>query len=127
MKEQVERHRLVLTWIEHVKKHCETGRVPDSTFWAVEKLWEIRDNDPDLCWELILEILSVDQSPAVIENLAAGPLEDLLDKHGPRVIDRVEAQAKTNPLFKDLLGGVWRSTIAQPIWDRVQAVAGERW
>lgn len=59
--------------------------------------------------------------------LAAGPLEDLLAKHGPEVIELVELLAKNRPNFAYLLGGVWRNSIRQDVWDRVQAALPERW
>jgi len=38
--------------------------------------------------------------------VAAGPLEDLLHKHGDVVIDRVELHARTDPKFRLALTGV---------------------
>jgi hypothetical protein len=63
-----------------------------------------------------------DQSNVIAENLSAGPLEELLTKHGGTVIDRVEVMAKEDPTFAFLLGGVWRNEIAEAVWSRVLAV-----
>jgi hypothetical protein len=59
--------------------------------------------------------------------LAAGPLEDLLAYHGSEFIDRVETEARRNPRFRDLLGGVWRNTITDDIWARVEKIRGPGW
>ena len=81
---------------------------------------------PERSWPVILEILARDQGVAIIEVLSAGPLEDLLAKHGPAFIDRVEAEARRNPVFAKLLGGVWKSQMTDEIWARVQAVWDRR-
>jgi hypothetical protein len=96
-------------------------------FWAFEKMSELSRSEPDLCWELILQILHTPHEDSVTEILAAGPLEDLLVQHGERVIDRVEEAAATDALMKDLLGGVWKSSIPSPIWERVEACRGQPW
>ena len=60
------------------------------------------------------------------ENLSAGPLEDLLVYHGHEVIDRVESEARSNPKFASLLGGVWKNAMADDIWRRIQGVWDRR-
>jgi hypothetical protein len=52
-------------------------------------------------------------------NLAAGPLEDLLSRHGAAIIDTVELEARQRKKFRELLSGVWRNVIADEVWDRV--------
>ncbi len=117
---------LIDTWIAH-HKEGDPNKVNESTFWAWEELDDISRHDPDLCWELILEILRTDQSDRVVGNLAAGPLEDLLVRHGPKMIDRVESQARKDLQFRNLLGGVWKNAISDEVWNRVQAVSGAKW
>jgi len=69
-----------------------------------------------------LAIHAKDQSPRIQEVLSAGPLEDLLGRYSPEFIDRVEEQARMDPSFAHLLGGVWKDTMSDDIWLRVQAV-----
>jgi len=76
----------------------------------------------DRLWPFILEAYKRDLPDKMIAVLAAGPLEDLLDKRGEDFIDRIEELARTDPKFKDLLGGVWRTTMTEEVWQRVQAV-----
>jgi len=71
-------------------------------------------------------VLDKEPSPKILESLAAGPLEDLLARHGATVIGRVEGEAKSNPAFATVLGGVWQSTMSDEIWERVQAVWDRR-
>ena len=82
---------------------------------------------PEVAWQAIVELSRqslTDQQTAV---LAAGPLEDLLAYHGPAFIDRVEREARVYRAFRHLLGGVWRSSIAEPVWRRIEAIRGPAW
>jgi hypothetical protein len=99
------------------------SQVKEENRWAfMEPVDEARDN-PERAWECIL---FVEQDPRfpneALGVMAAGALEDLLSYHGPAFIDRVEQQAKTSRRFAWMLGGVWRSTMSDEIWSRVQAV-----
>jgi hypothetical protein len=92
--------------------------------------WELPLDSPELAWLSILAVLET-IGPNVEDRrfavLAAGPLEDLMDHHGDSFIDRAEAEARRNPAFALLLGGVWRSTIAEHVWERMGMVAKRGW
>lgn len=118
---------IVNTWIEHQHTARALGKIPEETFWACEKLYDIVHQQPELAWELILEILTTDQSNVIYENLAAGALEDLLVYHGDEYIDKVEEQAKQNPNFNELPGGVWKNSISEKIWSRVEKAGKNVW
>ncbi len=60
------------------------------------------------------------------EVLSAGAVENLLGYHGEQFIERVEAEARTNPKFASLLGGVWQSSMSDELYSRVQAVWDRR-
>lgn len=129
-----ERTKLAEAWIEHSTHRIE--RDEDNVFHEVRgkdhfEAWETLDrlcrDDPDVCWEIILEILHTPHHESVTWQLAAGPLEDLLARHGDEFIDRVEARAKVDPTFKDLLGGVWQNATSSPIWACVESIRGEPW
>ena len=85
-----------------------------------EFLWVIEDN-PEMAWEAILIALHDPRGKSHIGVLAAGPLEDLLSRHGLAFIGRVEAKAKSDPTFAALLSGVWRNNMSEEVWARVQA------
>ena len=59
--------------------------------------------------------------------LAAGPLEDLLSEHGPVFIDRLEQEATASKRFDHLLGGVWRLSMTDDVWNRVQKARSAVW
>lgn len=94
--------------------------------WVWDKEYDLMQQEPDEIWRLILEILRRNSSDKIQEVLAAGPLEDLLAKYSSGVIERVEAEAKSNPMFAQLLGGVWKNSMTDDIWARVQAVWDRR-
>lgn len=94
--------------------------------WAcMEPVDDVHD-DPERAWKFIL--LAVDSSLCRphFGVLAAGVLEDLLSVHGLEFIDRVEEQARMNPAFAHLLGGVWQSQMTDEVWSRVQLVWDRR-
>ena len=52
--------------------------------------------------------------------IAAGPLEDLLEAHGPAVIAHLEKRAKVDPKFRLMLSGTWgRDRIDPDVWARL--------
>jgi len=116
-----EQIKIVNTWIELQKCHRNKGDC-DSLFWAYEKLDDLIDNKPEKAFELIKKIYATDQSDIICENLAAGPIEDLLTRHGEKVIEIVILTAKENPSFCNLLGGVWQNSIQDNIWTKLQKV-----
>jgi len=93
-------------------------------WWAVELF--MSEPGAERCWAAILTILAKEPPDPVIEMLAAGPLEDLIEYAGARYIDRIETEARRNPAFRSLLGGVWKSSSPE-IWGRVEAARGEAW
>lgn len=117
----MDRASLVRDWIA-------LGHTPQSSpeydrlFHTDGVLWDLCQDDPDEAWEVILAVLNADTSGKIMEILSAGPLEDLLAKNGLKVIERVEAEARRNPKFAFLLGGVWQNAMSEEIWQRVLAV-----
>jgi hypothetical protein len=82
---------------------------------------------PEVAGQAIVALSRQALTEEQIAVLAAGPLEDLLAYHGTAFIDRVEKEARVYPAFRHLLGGVWRSSIAEPVWHRVEAIRGPTW
>lgn len=120
-------NQIVEAWIaaataENRSPECE------SNWWAVEQVidWAL-DGDGEHLWRFITAAYKRDLSDKVVGALAAGPLEDLLAKQGPDFIDRVEELARKDPRFNYLLGGVWRSTMTEDMWQRVKAARLQVW
>jgi hypothetical protein len=90
--------------------------------WACMEPVDDAREDPERAWKFILLALESPLCASRLGVLAAGPLEDLLSHHGESFIERVEEEAKTNPQFAHLLGGVWQFKMSEAVWTRVQRV-----
>jgi hypothetical protein len=108
------------SWIAFANAPMNTPEY-DELFWVFDRVYDLMNDEPEEVWKLILKILSLNNSDAVHEILAAGPLEDLLTKHGSTMIERVVLEANSNPAFALLLGGVWKNSMADEVWEKVQA------
>ena len=97
---------------------------PDKNFWAYEKFAYLAKHEPDLAFALVLSTLAATQREEVLDNLAAGPLEDLIRVHGERFIERIEVQAHKDRRFRNLLGGVWKVGSAD-VWSRIEKLQHE--
>lgn len=75
-------------------------------------------------WRFILKVVAKRPSEWTLGMLAAGPIEDLIGVCGDDFIDRIEAEALRDPLFRRTLHGVWRTTSSQAVWDRVELARG---
>lgn len=89
--------------------------------------WDGSAENADEAWEIILAIHQRPLSNKAIAMLAAGPLENLLSRHGELFIERIEELARLDPKFNHLLGGVWQNGMSDIIWERVQAARDEIW
>ena len=63
---------------------------------------ELAHNEPDTTWLLILELIRQPLGDDAFGCLAAGPLKNLIEYHGPVVIERVEDEARSNPAFQSV-------------------------
>lgn len=94
--------------------------------WACMEPVDDAREDPERAWSFILLALKTPRCEQHLGVLAAGPLEDLLSHHGAEFIGRVEVEAKADPKFAHVLGGVWQSQMTDEVWRRVQAVWDRR-
>lgn len=122
--------RLIDGWLAY-HRATKTGEigvvkmpVSDELFQFVTNVDDLVRDDPERAWLAIQLIFAGCRDDLERACLAAGPLEDLLAKHGPLFIDRVEQAAANNNDFRELLAGVWRNGIDHPIWERLQRAAG---
>jgi len=113
--------QLIDGWIRLQYSHSQ-GKPMDDLLWAHTVLDSICDRSPAECLRMILRILERDSSDFIAGNLAAGPLEDLLTRHGPAIVDAIESAALSKPRFREILGGIWRNLIREDVWDRIQAL-----
>lgn len=89
--------------------------------WAWEAV-ELVNHNPDEAWQIVCALVDKAANDETLAYVAAGPLEDLLKKHGPAVIDRVEEKSSNDPRFQLALSGVWGIEPNNPIFDRWYAL-----
>ncbi len=121
-----DRERLIADWIVFCNSE-EGSEEYERSFWAFDQMCDWLTDDPEQCWETILAILEHTSDDKALANLAAGPLESLLSDHRLKFIERVEERSRQDAKFRWLLGGVWKNMMPDDVWERLQAVAGERW
>lgn len=125
-----ETKNLVDAWIKISTALCTfrdpNSNVEEANYWAFERLDDLVKNDPEKAWPLILEIRNATNDSKVLAQLAAGPLEDLINSSGDSFIDRIEALAKVDQDFRRLIGGIWpRRDLSEELLLRLKAVALE--
>lgn len=125
---QIEPKAIADAWVVYWKAD-ENSPEREANDWVSFLLFEsvTVDNKPDLVWQFILEVYRRDLNDELISVLAAGPLEDLLVRYGPDYIDRIETLARQDLKFNHILGGVWKNTMPDDIWMRVEAARNKIW
>jgi len=104
---------LVETWLAG-----ECAMFDDCMFG--DSLFDACTEEPEIAWQVIIEISRRDLSDEQAGMLAAGPLETLLAWHSVNFIDRVIDEAKRSPRFCQFLGVVHRRDIPEEIWKRIK-------
>lgn len=110
--------QLSAEWIKAEEQDDETS---EHNHWSVDYVIELPlDGNFEELWSFIQYTYKNKMTNLVIENLAAGPLEDLLSYAGEAYIDEIEQLAKDDPKFRSVLGGVWQNNMSDEVWERVQ-------
>ena len=117
-----ELNELAEAWIGYWRTPRESPERQEKFGWISDAEYDLRYNDPETLWKLILEVHRRNQSNEIQQVLSAGPVEDLLGMHGGLFIERVESEARQNPQFAKLLGGVWQGRMTDEVWSRLQSV-----
>ena len=95
-----------------------------------QRLDEGTCRDPDEAWSILLKLVSEinEADYQMYDHVGAGPFEDFVRRHGESCIERIEAEAATNPRFLRCLSYVWLAEggLPGPVLDRlVEASRGE--
>lgn len=115
---------LVEDWIRFTLADRKSSE-SEENFYAFKVVCDLLEDDPETVWKFILAVLEVNRSATILENLSAGPLEALLKKHA-LMIQRVYEQAKSDPAFAKLLGGVWKGSMSDEVWNVVRRIWNRR-
>jgi hypothetical protein len=73
-------------------------------------------------WKFIIKSFSLATDASHLETIAAGPLEHLLANHGEKWIDKVEGESLANENFSWMMTGVWKNSMTEDVWSRVQKI-----
>jgi hypothetical protein len=122
-------------WIELTGFRERFDDAPDDLFERGWRLNDEVDRNPSFAWEVIKNIVARyeerdlfceadNDTKQVLCNLAAGPLEGLLARHGKDYISALETEARRDRRFRWTLGGVWQSSISDDVWARIQIMTG---
>jgi len=105
------------------KWFAELGSSPPVYGRASALLSDLIESHPLDAWERILWLVKHAKTPDALGLIGAGPLEDLLSKHGKVIIDQVEAAAVADSRFANCLAAVWGWSRMEPsVYERVQHV-----
>jgi hypothetical protein len=79
---------------------------------------------PELQWQFIVEAMLLAKTEDQLGDLAAGPMEHLLGKHGDAYIDLFESHAAADPKFAKAVRGVRKYMMSDENWRRIEAIKG---
>ena len=114
---------IVNAWIACQEARSGTPQYEDN-FWSAEALMKLPEDNPELAWELIISIYDRKPIQRVIENLAAGPFEDLVCANGENIINRIREKANKDPEFKIFMSYVWLDRSDTSVHDEFFDIAG---
>lgn len=79
---------------------------PMSVAWAT--MADLADDDPERAWALLLRVVTgAGLEGSTLCSAGTDCLENLVRAHGEQFIDRIEAQARTDPKFLQASACVW--------------------
>lgn len=100
--------------------------IGDDIAWVTDCEYETIEDHPQLLLPLIVAAMDACETPADASFVAAGLIENAVVKHGPVLIDRLEALAVASPKASYILSGIWsqRGSVDEAVWTRIgRAVA----
>lgn len=104
----------------------ETEDVEEFT-WAWELMEQLTCDAPLVALASVATALNHPLTRFQASCIAAGPLEDLIEKHGQTVIEQIETLARDSARFRFLLSGVWPQgeDTEGEVWQRVLRARSE--
>lgn len=76
-------------------------------WWAWNDVDDLVRRDAERGWEVTRVLVNKSSSDEALAYVAAGPLEDLLKRHGLAVIDRIDNESEINDRLRVALSGVY--------------------
>ena len=96
-----DRETLIVAYLRHIAENTAAD------FWAWEAVGEIaRGPSAEDAWDLVVTL--VRRAPEEqLGRISVGPLEDMINEHGPELVEWIEGECQRDPRFKDALGRIW--------------------
>ncbi len=89
------------------------------TKWASGLMQELTDQNPERSWPIIKALVEAAPDDPTVSYIGAGPVQDLLSKHGEQFIERIEQQATVDAKFRACLTLVRPSRLSKEIRQRL--------
>ena len=124
MTREVEGRQSILELADAYHRYGETNA--DGDFWAWQRVEDIVCGPvAEEAWELVVTLIRTAPDER-LEYIGAGPVEDLVNRHGAALIDSIEGEAKRDPRFREALASIWlvSDDILPNVLSRLQAVTG---
>jgi len=115
------------SWIAYYLRHGrdEAGNGvsdEDPHWWAVSAVLYLDGDDPARALDIVFRIARACSDDWVLENLGAGPLENLIDGD-QTLLDPVALEVTSSPGLKFALQCVWQRDMSEDTWARLQRIA----
>lgn len=118
------------TYVASARLFTPDGLSDEATYdelrWASDCIFEIEQHHPDMMLPFVVAAMDACETLEDAAFVAAGPVENMAVKHGPGLIDKIEALASRSAKFRYILSGIWRQSdgVDQDVWNRIgRAVA----
>jgi hypothetical protein len=113
------------TFADDFEGDAEAAR--ETTDWVSDCEFEVTEDHPDLLLGLTVAAIDACETLQDAAYVAAGPLENAVVKHGPLLIDKIEALAKRSAKFRYFLSAIWGERNTDPkVWARVCKAVGNK-
>ena len=84
------------------------------------------NTERDCALAMICAVAQITDDGAILDALAAGPLEDLLCVHGEAMLDTIRVLAREHLIFRSLVRGVWQNSMPKVLYQKVRAIGAGR-
>jgi len=100
---------------EHDKREIAAAWLEvQRNWWAWEALKALCREQPAEAWHLVVRMIDMTNDSELLEDIGAGPLEDLLQMHADLLYPDVLAQATESSRMRTALSHVWLTDRASP-------------
>lgn len=83
-------------------------------------VYALMGRDPDKLLAVILGAMQLTDDEGLLCNLAAGPLENFLGRHGEAYLPTIHSLALEHRRLREMLDGVWQGSMPKRVWHRIE-------